>query len=194
MNITVTASALEYLQQLIDKQPAGTGVRLFVNQGGTPHAETCLAYRKPHEDVDDHSLLDNTGALAFYVEDASAEYLEAAFIDYQTDKLGGQLTIKAPNAKMKQVDENSSMTERVNYLLYTEINPALASHGGFVMLEEMVEDDTVAVLRFGGGCQGCGLVDVTLKNSVERTLLDQLPTLKAIRDGTDHSDKSNAYY
>ena len=146
MNITVTASALEYLQQLIDKQPAGTGVRLFVNQGGTPHAETCLAYRKPHEDVDDHSLLDNTGALAFYVEDASAEYLEAAFIDYQTDKLGGQLTIKAPNAKMKQVDENSSMTERVNYLLYTEINPALASHGGFVMLEEMVEDDTVAVL------------------------------------------------
>ncbi len=52
----------------------------------------------------------------------------------------------------------------------------------------------VAVLRFGGGCQGCGLVDVTLKNSVEKTLLDQLPTLKAIRDGTDHSDKSNAYY
>ena len=194
MNITITPSALEYLQGLIAKQPEGTGVRLFVLQGGTPQSETCLAYRKPDEDISDHSLLEDTGELQFYVENASADYLEEAHIDYQTDRLGGQLTIKAPNAKMKKVDKNSPISDKVNYLLYTEINPALAAHGGFVSLETMAEDDSVAVLRFGGGCQGCGMVDVTLKHSVEKTLLDQLPELKAVRDSTDHSDRSNAYY
>ena len=194
MNITVTADALAYLQQLIAKQPEGTGVRLFVNQGGTPYAETCLAYRKPDEDVSAHSLLTDTDGLDFYVEDASSEYLLDARIDFQSDRLGGQLTIKAPNAKMKKADANSPIREQVNYLLYTEVNPALAAHGGIVSLEAMDEDDTVAVLRFGGGCQGCGLVDVTLKHSVEKTLLDNIPKLKAVRDATDHSDRSQAYY
>ena len=60
-------------------------------------------------------------------------------------------------------------------------------------LEEMYEGN-VAVLRFGGGCQGCGMVDVTLKDGVEKTLLEQIPQLKEVRDVTDHSVKENAYY
>ena len=78
-------------------------------------------------------------------------------------------------------------------MLYNEINPGLAAHGGMVTLLEIV-DDNVAVLQFGGGCQGCAAVDITLKNSVERSLLDQIPELTAIRDVTDHSLTENAYY
>ena len=62
-----------------------------------------------------------------------------------------------------------------------------------VTLVEIVED-SVAVLQFGGGCQGCAAVDITLKNSVERSLLDQIPELTAIRDATDHSIAEHAYY
>ena len=69
----------------------------------------------------------------------------------------------------------------------------LASHGGTVSLVEVV-DAEIAILQFGGGCQGCGMVDVTLKDGVEKTLLEQLPQLKAIRDVTDHSVTENAYY
>ena len=50
------------------------------------------------------------------------------------------------------------------------------------------------MLRFGGGCQGCGMVDVTLKDGVEKTLLEQIPQLKEVRDVTDHTVKENAYY
>ena len=71
--------------------------------------------------------------------------------------------------------------------------PSLASHGGMVSLVEVV-DESVAVLQFGGGCQGCGMVDLTLKEGVEKTLLDQLPQLTAVKDVTDHSVKENAYY
>ena len=87
----------------------------------------------------------------------------------------------------------SSMEDRINYVLYNEINPALAAHGGEVSLVE-VTDDQYAILQFGGGCQGCGMVDATLKGGVEKTLLEQLPQLAGVKDITDHSDRSNAYY
>ena len=84
------------------------------------------------------------------------------------------------------------LEDKINYVLHNEINPGLAAHGGVVSLEEIVED--VAVLQFGGGCQGCGMVDVTLKEGVEKTLLTQIPALKGVRDVTDHSDTSQAFY
>ena len=68
-----------------------------------------------------------------------------------------------------------------------------SAHGGEVSLVELTPD-TYAILKFGGGCQGCGMVDQTLKGGVEKTLLEQLPELRGVRDTTDHSDRSNAYY
>ena len=85
------------------------------------------------------------------------------------------------------------MEDQINYVLHSQINPSLASHGGMVSLIEIVEDN-VAVLQFGGGCQGCGMVDVTLKDGVEKTLLETLPQLTAVRDVTDHSVTENAYF
>ena len=120
-------------------------------------------------------------------------FLEDAVVDFSEDRMGGQLTIKAPNAKVPSVTEDSPIEERINYVLHTEVNPSLASHGGMVSLVEVV-DESVAVLQFGGGCQGCGMVDLTLKEGVEKTLLDQLPQLTAVKDVTDHSVKENAYY
>ena len=107
--------------------------------------------------------------------------------------MGGQLTIKAPNAKLPRVDDNSSLEDRVNYILYNEVNPALAAHGGEVSLVE-ITDNNIAILQFGGGCQGCSAVDQTLKGGVEKTLLEQIPQLQGVRDTTDHSDTSQAYY
>jgi Fe/S biogenesis protein NfuA len=91
------------------------------------------------------------------------------------------------------ISADSPIEDRVNYLLYSEVNAGLAADGGNVSLEEIFEEN-VAVLRFGGGCQGCGMVDVTLKNGVEKTLLEQIPQLKEVRDVTDHTVKENAYY
>ena len=106
--------------------------------------------------------------------------------------MGGQLTIKAPNAKLPKVGEDSPLEDRVNYLLYNEVNPSLAAHGGEVSLVE-ITDDHFAILKFGGGCQGCGMVDVTLKEGIEKTLMESIPDLKGVRDVTDHTDRSHAY-
>ena len=86
-----------------------------------------------------------------------------------------------------------SIEDKINYFLYSEINPSLASHGGEVHLVEVLED-TKVVLRFGGGCQGCGMVDLTLRDGVEKTLKNNIPELTEIIDSTDHSQTENAYY
>lgn len=196
MNLTVTESAEIYLADLLDKQDVeGISVRMFVTQPGTPYAETCLAYCKPDEIIEDDVILE-LKRLRFYFEKNSMPYLEEATVDYAEDRMGGQLTIKAPNAKVPKVSSDSPLEEQVNYILYTEINPGLASHGGEVSLVDLVEEENghVAILKFGGGCQGCSAVDMTLKDGVEKTLLEKVQGLIGVRDETDHTVTANAYY
>ncbi len=190
--ITITQSAQDYLAELLSKQEDALGVRIFINDPGTPRAETCIAYCR-EGDVQEGDEERKYDKFTAWFEGRSLPFLEDALVDYATDRMGGQLTIKAPNSKMPRVDENSPMEDRINYVLYNEINPALAAHGGEVSLLE-VTDDMYAVLQFGGGCQGCSAVDQTLKGGVEKTLLEQLPQLKGVRDTTDHSDRSQSYY
>ncbi|GAB2711677.1 Fe-S biogenesis protein NfuA [Halomonas garicola] len=191
--IEITPSAQEYLAELLEKQNVeGIAVRIFITQPGTPYAETCLAYCRPGEEEPDDVALE-LEKLRVFLEKNSVNFLEEAVVDFNADRMGGQLTIKAPNAKMPKVNADSPLADRVNYVLYSEINPGLAAHGGEVRLVELT-DDNVAVLSFGGGCQGCAAVDITLKHGVERTLLERIPEMGGIRDVTDHSDTTNAYY
>ncbi len=84
------------------------------------------------------------------------------------------------------------MRRRVQQVLDTIINPAVASHGGTVRLLD-VANNTV-FLQFGGGCQGCGMASATLKYGVERTIRDEVPEVGAIMDTTDHAAGRNPYY
>jgi Fe/S biogenesis protein NfuA len=191
--IEITESGQSYLRELLAKQNCeGIAIRVFVLDGGTPKAETCIAFCRPGEEEADDEVLHYEGFRAF-IEKKSKAYLEAAIVDFAKDSMGGQLTIRAPNSRSPRIGPDSPLQDRINYILYNEINPGLASHGGHITLEQLTEDK-VAVLRFGGGCQGCGMVDVTLKEGVEKTLLQQLPELTAIRDVTDHSNQENAYF
>ncbi|WP_028669820.1 Fe-S biogenesis protein NfuA [Saccharospirillum impatiens] len=193
IQMNITDSAQNYLAGLLAKQSTdGVSVRMFVTQPGTKFAETCLAYCRPGEEKENDEVIELT-QFRVYLEKNSLLYLDEAVVDYAEDKMGGQLTIKAPNAKMPKVNADSPLQDQVNYILFTEINPGLASHGGEVSLEELTPED-VAVLKFGGGCQGCSAVDITLKNGVEATLLEKVPGLKGIRDVTDHTVTENAYY
>lgn len=190
--VTITESAQDYLAELLSKQDAALGVRVFINQPGTPRAETCIAYCR-QGDVSDADQKEELAKFTVWYDAPSLPFLEDALVDYAKDRMGGQLTIKAPNAKLPRVDESSSLADRVNYVLYNEVNPALAAHGGEVSLVEITETN-LAILQFGGGCQGCSAVDQTLKGGVEKTLLEQIPQLTGVRDTTDHSDTSQAYY
>ena len=192
-SIKITKSAEQYLVELLEKQGKDTiGIKVFVTEAGSPRAETCIAYYKDDENLKEFSVRKDL-AFDLYIEKKSSSHIDDAVVDYSPDKFGGTLTIKAPNAKVPSMGKDATLEERINFVLYSEINPNLASHGGEVALVEVLNKDT-AVLQFGGGCQGCGMVDVTLKNGVEKTLVEEIPELKGIMDATDHSHKETAYY
>ena len=191
--VNITESAEKYLAKLIeDKNEPNLAVRIFISDPGTPKAETCLAYCKPEEAMKDDEIL-NLNSLKVHIEKRSIPFLVDAEVNYDNDTFGGQLTIKAPNARLPNISPDSPPEDRINYVIYNEINPMLESHGGEVSLLEFT-DKGEAILQFGGGCQGCGMVDVTLKDGIEKTLLEQIPELKSVKDSTDQSLDDNAYY
>ena len=191
--IKITKSAEEYRSQLIhDKNETDLSIRIFIADPGTPKAETCLAYCKPDEAMPDDMII-NLDLITVNLEKRSIPFLKDAEVNFDNDTFGGQLTIKAPNARLPNISADSPVEDRINYVIYNEINPMLESHGGEVSLVEF-NNKNEAVLQFGGGCQGCGMVDVTLKDGIEKTLIKQIPEVKAVKDLTDHSIDDNAYY
>lgn len=191
--ITISEAAQEHFRRLLaGQEEPDTGIRVFVVNPGTSHAECGVSYCPPDAIEDTDTELKFDGFSAFIDED-STPYLEEAEIDYSKEQTGGQLTLKAPNAKARKVDENAPATDRIRYYLESEINPELANHGGQVSLVKFTESG-IAVLQFGGGCQGCGMVDVTLKEGIEKTLIERVPEVKGVKDVTEHAEGENPYY
>jgi Fe/S biogenesis protein NfuA len=191
--ITISEEAQSHFAKLLSKQESGTNIRVFVVNPGTSSAECGVSYCPPDavEDTDTRLTFNGFDAV---VDEESAPYLEEAEIDYITDQMGSQLTLKAPNAKARKVADDAPLIERINYMIESEINPQLANHGGQVVLTE-VTDDGFAILQFGGGCNGCSMVDVTLKDGIEKQMLEQFAgELNGVRDATEHEAGEHSYY
>jgi len=191
--IEITEAAQSYFHRLIEQQDDDDlALRMSVNHAGTPGASCDLQFC-PHG----HSMPDDFeqefSGFSLFVAKASEPWLENAQIDFEEDSTGGQLTIKAPGIKGSEPSKEASLEDRVGWLLETEVNPALASHGGRVALVEITEQKEV-ILQFGGGCHGCGMADVTLKQGIEQTLTRHIPEITAVKDSTDHQTGSNPYY
>lgn len=191
--ITISTTAQEYFRHLLEQQgEAGMGLRLQVLDPGTAAANCDLQFCPPGDNVESDQKLSFDG-FDLFVADASRSWLERAEIDFDADAAGGQLTIKAPDIKGRMPGDDAPLPERIGWLLETTVNPQLASHGGRVALVEVTEAMEV-VLQFGGGCHGCGMADVTLKQGIEKTLKSEFPEITGVLDVTDHASGENPYY
>ncbi|PSV20027.1 Fe-S biogenesis protein NfuA [Photobacterium leiognathi subsp. mandapamensis] len=191
--ITISESAQQHFGKLLAQQPEGTNIRVFVVNPGTQSAECGVSYCPP-EAVEASDTEIKLELFSAFIDELSLPFLADAEIDFVTDKMGSQLTLKAPNAKVRKVADDAPLMERVDYVIQTQVNPQLAGHGGHVSLSEITEDG-IAILQFGGGCNGCSMVDVTLKEGIEKELLAQFEgELTGVRDITDHARGEHSYY
>lgn len=190
--ITLSTNARQYFSTLIAQQGIDDlGVRVRAVMGGTPAGDCQLEFCQPSDLRGDEWEIDCDGFLMF-VDSASVPFLDGAQIDFNHSATGGELEIQAPALRGIPPDESASLIEKVRYVLESEINPKLASHGGQAQLREVTAEGVV-VLEFGGGCHGCGMVDVTLRDGIEKTLRERLPEVTGVRDVTDHSTGENPY-
>ena len=191
--IDISERAQQHFLRLLDQQGIDDlAIRLRVTSPGTPAANCELEFCEPDDLAGGEWTIECTG-FEFHIAGDSASWLDQATIDFEPNATGGQLNIRAPKIKGDVPGVDAGVIERVRFVLESEINPKLAAHGGRATLLE-VDADGAVVLQFGGGCHGCGMVDVTLKQGVEKTLRERVPEITAVRDATDHTGGEKPFY
>ncbi len=121
------------------------------------------------------------------IAERSAQYLKGATLDFVETLMGGGFNFENPNPLW--VDD---ISKEVAAVIDAEVNPMVASHGGHVEL--LGVDGDKAYIKFGGGCQGCGMVDVTLRQGVEVVITDKVEAIATVLDSTDHAAGTNPFY
>jgi Fe/S biogenesis protein NfuA len=185
--LTVTPDArekIEGVRTFNDFPEAVLRVRVVGREG--PRFQYQIALEDPRDRTEDDLSIESDG-LTVVVDPKSAADLTGASIDLDPAVTGGGLRIDNPNEGWQD-----PLARAVQDVLDRQINPGVGSHGGMVSLVD-VRDGT-AYMRFGGGCQGCAAVDVTLKQGVETAIRAAVPSISAIVDVTDHEAGDNPYY
>ncbi|MFA9490101.1 MAG: iron-sulfur cluster assembly accessory protein [Anaerolineales bacterium] len=129
----------------------------------------------------------NMDAFHVLIDQNSAQNLEGSTVDYKDDNFQRGFSVDNPNPLWEDPTAQS-----IQDVLDSKVNPGISSHGGFVSLVEYKED--TAYIAFGGGCQGCGLVDVTLKQGVEVMIRESVSEVQNIVDLTDHASGDQPFY
>ena len=146
-----------------------------------------LGFVAGSEQTPEDTVIDAGEGLRVLIDKPSAESVKGTTIDFVEGPEGAGFRIDNPNPLW--TDPVSLAVQKV---FDEEINPQVASHGGWVALLEVKDD--VAFIQLGGGCQGCGMVDVTLKQGIEVVLKEKVPQIREIVDTTDHAHGNNPYY
>jgi Fe/S biogenesis protein NfuA len=192
--LAITDEAIEAILGIRVQEPDAEELALTIAITGIKGLEfTYELTFIPIVDAADGDVLQRFGELPVVVRADSADRLDGAVIDVKD----GALAIDNPNGPSPAIprgagDLTGPLAERVQSVLDTDINPAIASHGGFAELVA-VEDDTV-YLRLGGGCQGCGMATVTLGQGIEVAIKDAIPEITRVVDVTDHASGDHPYY
>ncbi|WP_075434153.1 NfuA family Fe-S biogenesis protein [Buchnera aphidicola] len=192
--ITISRQARRYIIQLLSKQKNETNIRIFINSPGTMHAECGLAYCDNQEIDDACDKKFSFNGFNIYVNRFLVPFLRNTEIDLIQNDLGIQITLKAPHAKSLKISRPVSQLERdIKNFLFVKVNPTLALHGGSVRLIK-ISSSKVVILQFLGGCNGCSMIDMTLKSGIEAKLMKYFPEITGVQDVTNHVSGQHSYY
>lgn len=190
--LSFTDEARKRVLSFIERESTPVALRVAVQPGSplAPHYELSLV--DEWEKRDDDTVVELDG-FKVYVDPDSAEKLEDATVDWIETVEGGGFQVESPNIKpIGSERPTGELAERIAQVIETRINPAVAMHGGRIALVDV--RDNVVYVQLGGGCQGCGLATVTLKQGIERMLREAFPEIVDVVDVTDHARGSNPYY
>lgn len=185
--ITISDLAQEKIVELIDsKGLAGHALRISILGRGPGGFQYQLQF-VPLETRSEHDELVEASRVNVLVDGETLPNLMGSSLDFVEDVHQRGFKIENPNPLW-----TDPLAISVQEVLDNRINPAVAGHGGWVSLLE-VRDDR-AYIQFGGGCVGCGMIDVTLKQGVDTMIREAVPQIQQVVDTTDHASGTNPYY
>jgi Fe/S biogenesis protein NfuA len=191
--ITLTDGALEVVRGYMDKSDGEfTALRIGIS-GGTPLAPDFELTLVGPDDIRESEREVEVADLTILMEEEFMPRLEGATVDFvqRVNESGFEVSLATP-AQAVAPALDGPFAERVKTVLDTEINPAIASHGGTITLVGV--KDTEIYLEMGGGCQGCAMSRMTLRQGVERMVRQAVPEVTVIHDITDHASGENPFF
>ena len=204
MLVTLTEAAKIHFTNIMASFAKDAGVdqlnlRIQAVSAGTSKASVELSYCLNGEQQSSDIAIDS-GNFILYVDQTSEEALIDAIIDYREEgqSNNGKLHIKAPFLKGPDYIPETGETDlfkKIKNFLNEEVNPSLARHKGMVKLQAVnnIETGVEVVLQFGGGCKGCSMIDLTLKQSIEKSLRNKFSEIVLIKDATNHAEGKNPF-
>lgn len=190
MIFEMTKSAEEQFRKAMqDEDLVGHGVRVVATRVSKTRMTYALDFVAPDEGRDDDVVWVGGEGLMLHFDPQSAQNLKGGGVDYVDNGYQSGFKFNNPNTEVVWVDP---LAQRLQTLLDAEINPSLASHGGYIDLVDMKDGRAFVVM--GGGCQGCGQASATLREGVEKQVLAAIPEIKELVDQTDHNAGANPYY
>ena len=193
--IEFTEKARAMVRQFLDESDE-ENLALRIGTSGSPVAPAFdLTLVGSNERTPSDRVVEAHGFTVVFKE-ADADVLEGATVDYveRVNESGFEVRpAKSPAAAPGRRGGNPSgpIADRVRSILETQVNPAIAAHGGMISLVDV--ENTDVYVEMSGGCQGCALSRMTLKQGVERMLREAVPELTAVHDVTDHASGDNPY-
>jgi Fe/S biogenesis protein NfuA len=187
--ITFTDAAKEKVSEYIEMAEGGpVGVRVMADRLGRSRFQYNMSLVMEGEDAA-KDVVQDIGAFKIYMDPQSADWLEGSTVDFVSDFSGAGFKFENPQS---EIEWDDPVAQRVQQVIDQKITPSVAGHGGWVELLG-VEGDA-AIIQFGGGCQGCGMSNVTLKQGIEAAIRQEVPEIKRVLDDTDHDSGANPYY
>ena len=196
--LKVTPEALSQVLSILAAEDDPESLALRVAVTGVRGVE--YTYDLSFEDraqATDADLVYNQGELVVMVPRDNVDALWGASLDLPSTPGQGGLVIRNPNRPDPlgglHIELSGTVEERIDQLLEQQINPALAAHGGWASLIEVVDGNTARV-TMGGGCQGCAVSALTLREGIERSIIQHVPEITQVLDATDHDAGENPFY
>lgn len=186
--VVVTDAAREKIREIMEMQGiTGRGaIRVGIAGRGPAGFNYSMSLEEDGAAVPGEAVQDE-GEFKVLIDGESVEKLRGASVDFVGQLVGGGFKIENPNSVW-----DDPLAAEIQKLLDSDINPGVASHGGVVELLD-VKDNNVYV-KMGGGCQGCSMASVTLKQGVEVMIKEKFPQVEAVVDSTDHAGGNNPFY
>jgi Fe/S biogenesis protein NfuA len=190
--LQVTETAQQKLLEALNgnqEKEKPTGIRVLAQARSPFQVQYGLAFVSP-KTIKDSDAVITMNNLNLYIDKDSTRYFEEVTLDFEDGSSGSGF--KFLNVPRVPREYKGTLAEKVVQIIDQQINPGIAGHGGFVSLVDVRGTDVI--IQMGGGCQGCGMANVTLKHGVEATLKQMLPEITAVYDVTEHADGKNPYY
>ncbi|MFO7768514.1 MAG: iron-sulfur cluster assembly accessory protein [bacterium] len=185
--ITFTEEARQEIERLMEQQDRDDLVLRIALVGRGPQGFQYDMAFVAEEDRREEDMEVDAGSFKAVLDERSAGNMEGTTVDFVNDLQRRGFQIDNPNAGWAD-----PLADAVQEVIDTRINPGVGMHGGFVSLTGVREG--VAYIRFGGGCQGCGMVDTTLREGVAAQIREEVPEIEDVVDTTDHAAGTDPYY